>query len=302
MDHPAPAVVIVVVAYQNADVIADLLESIPVAVRGLAAHVIVVDNGSTDGTAELVAARAGVELVRSSNRGFSAGINLGVTSAPFSPAVLVLNADTRLTPSSVAPLLEAVQRPGIGLAAPLIRGADGRIIHTLRREPNLAGALGLARIGFSALSEYLTAEEQYASEHTVDWATGAALCMSRECYDAVGGWDESYFLYSEETDFSLRARDLGFETLFVPSAEVVHLEGQSGRSARTYSMQEVNRVRLYRRRHGAVRASVFLVALAFRHLTRFLAGDAYGRPVMKALLFPSSRPPEINCSDSWLPR
>lgn len=301
MDDP-PAVAIVIVAYQSADVIDDLLDSIPQAVRGLTAHVVVVDNGSTDGTADHVSSRPDVRLVRSSNRGFSAGINLGIRSAPCAQAVLVLNADTRLTPSSVAPLLDALRQPGIGIAAPIIRAQDGRLIHTLRKEANLAGALGLARIGFTAYSEYLTSPVDYASEHTVAWATGAALCMSRECYESVGGWDESFFLYSEETDFCLRARDLGFETLFVPSAEVIHLEGQSGRSARTYAMQEVNRVRLYRRRHGAVAATVFLLSLSMRHLTRFLGGDAYGWPLMKALLFPASRPPEINCSDSWLPR
>lgn len=301
MDDP-PGVVIVIVAYQNVDVIADLLDSIPVAVCGLQAHVVVVDNGSTDGTAERVAARPDVRLVRSSNRGFAAGINLGVRSSPGAPAVLVLNADTRLTSSSIAPLLDALRRPGVGITAPLIRTSDGRLIQSLRREASLAGALGLARVGFGSYSEYLTSPEDYASEHAVDWATGAALCMSRECYESVGGWDESFFLYSEETDFCLRARDLGFEALFVPSAEVVHLEGQSGRSARTYAMQEVNRVRLYRRRHGAVAATVFLLSLSLRHLTRFLGGDAYGWPLMKALLFPPSRPPEINCSDSWLPR
>jgi N-acetylglucosaminyl-diphospho-decaprenol L-rhamnosyltransferase len=296
-----PTVAIVVVAFQNADVIGGLLDSIPAAVRGLDAHVVVVDNGSTDGTAEQVSLHSDVHLVPSTNRGFAAGINLGVVSSPESDAIIVLNADTRLTSSSIAPLLEAVRRPGVGISAPLIRTGEGDLILSLRREPNLVGALGLSRLGLSRYSEYLTSPEDYFSERVVDWATGAALCMSRDCYDALGGWDESYFLYSEETDLSLRARDLGFATLFVPDAEVIHLEGQSGRSARTYSMQEVNRVRLYRRRHGRVKGTVFLTALALRHLTRFVAGDAYGWPVMKALVSPRSRPRELNCSDRWLP-
>ena len=300
MNDP-PDLAIVIVAYQNADVIAGLLDSIPPAVQQVAARVVVVDNGSTDGTADLVATRAGVMLIRESNRGFAAGINLGVRAAPDATAILVLNADTRLTDSSVMPLLEAVQRPGVGVAAPLVRTPDGQLIHSLRREPNLAGAVGLAHLGARSRSEYLTAPADYAVAHVVDWATGAALCLTRECYDAVGGWDESYFLYSEETDFCLRARDRGFQTVFVPTAEVVHLEGRSGRSATTYAMQEVNRVRLYRRRHGAVKGTIFLLALAVRHLTRYLAGDAYGRPVAKALLMPSGRPAALHCSSRWLP-
>lgn len=298
----APDVLIVIVAFQNAAVIDGLLDSIPAATQGLRRQVVVVDNGSTDGTPEVVAARSDCELVRSSNKGFSAGINLGVRSGSGSaPAILVLNADTRLGEGSVAPLLQAVQRPGVGIAAPLVRGADGRLIHTLRREPNLGGALGLARMGLKRYSEYLTDPEEYRSERAVDWATGAALCISRQCHEVLGGWDESYFLYSEEVDFCLRARDAGFFTLFVPESEVVHLEGQSGRSAKTFTIQEINRVRLFRRRHGTTAAWVFLASLTLRHFVGHLAGEQHGWSVVQAMLVPSRRPAELNCSDKLMP-
>ena len=82
----------------------------------------------------------------------------------------------------------------------------GKLEFSLRREPTLLRALGLTRTKLPALSEYVQEPEAYREPHVVDWALGAVLMMSRECFDALGGWDESFFLYSEETDLSLRGQ------------------------------------------------------------------------------------------------
>ena len=101
---------------------------------------------------------------------------------------------------------------GVGIVVPQIRTPDGTIFRSLRREPTVGRALGTAVMGgrvaglFPRLSETVGDDRSYLSAHDVDWATGAAMLVTRQCADATGPWDESFFLYSEETDFAERAR------------------------------------------------------------------------------------------------
>jgi N-acetylglucosaminyl-diphospho-decaprenol L-rhamnosyltransferase len=296
-----PDLVVVVVTYNSAHVVGDLLDSIPAALAGLSADVVVVDNGSADGTADLVAARGGCRLVRAENRGYAAGINAGVRAGVPAEAILVLNPDVRLAAGSVPPLLAALALPGTGVVAPQVREDDGSLSRSLRREPSLARAIGLNRTGIPALSEYVARPAEYLRPQVVDWALGAVLLMSRACFDAVGGWDESYFLYSEETDFSLRARDLGYLTRYEPAAVAVHIGGASGQNARTHTMQIVNRVRLYRRRHGPVASWLYYAATIASELTWAVRAGVRSRVAITALIRPSRRPGELGCSDRLMP-
>ena len=160
----------------------------------------------------------------------------------------------------------------MGIAAPRVLTPQGRLHLSLRREPTLPRALGLTRTRLAVFSEYVCDPSAYTRPCTVDWALGAALLMSRECYEALGGWDETYFLYSEETDLSLRARDAGLLTRYEPRAVAVHIGGQSGRSHRTHAMQIVNRVRLYRRRHGALASWAYYWLVVANQMSRVPRG------------------------------
>jgi N-acetylglucosaminyl-diphospho-decaprenol L-rhamnosyltransferase len=282
---------VVIITYNSAHMIGGLLDSLPAALAGLSAETVVVDNGSTDGTRELVAARPEVTLIGSDNIGYAGGLNLGVASAQRAPAILVLNPDTRLQPDSVPPLLAALSEPGCGIAAPQIRDATGNLDLSLRREPSLLRAIGLNATGWPVFSERLARAADYDSPRVVDWAVGAALLMSRQCFDAVGGWDATYFLYSEETDFCLRARDLGFRTRYVPESVVVHVGAQSGQDDVTHTMQIVNRVRLYRRRHGLLAGACYQAATVLSELSWVLRGHRNSRAAILGLLVPRRRPP-----------
>jgi len=295
-----PDISIVIVAYNSAHVIGELLDSIPAALAGMTADVVVVDNASTDGTAELVAAR-GHRVVRSANVGFAGGINRGVREAADSDAVLALNPDVRLAPGALPPLVRSLRSPGTGIAAPRVLTDDGELFPSLRREPSLGRAMGLNRTGWPWFSEYVARPEEYAASRPVDWALGAVLLFSRACYDAVGGWDESYFLYSEETDFCLRARDLGYTTRYEPASVAVHIGGASGQNERTHAMQIVNRVRLYRRRHPGLSAWAYYALTVASESTWAIRAGAKSRFAVAALVRPSVRPAEIGCSDRLLP-
>jgi N-acetylglucosaminyl-diphospho-decaprenol L-rhamnosyltransferase len=293
---------IVIVTYNSSHVIGDLLDSLPAALDGITADVIVVDNGSADGTADLAGARGDCRVVRSANVGYAGGINRGVREASPADAILVLNPDVRLKAGSVAPLLDALHQPGTGIVVPQLRSADGSLEPSLRREPTLLRALGLEKTGLAALSERVADAEEYTYPHRVDWAQGAVVLMSRACFDALNGWDESFFLYSEETDLSLRARDLGLLTRYEPGSVAVHIGAQSGTSNQIHAMQIVNRVRLYRRRNRLLASWCYFWLAIASEATWWLRGHRQSRFAIAALLRPSLRPLELNCSHQLLPR
>ena len=126
--------------------------------------------------------------------------------------------------------------------------------------------------------------------------------MDRACNDALGGWDESFFLYSEETDYCLRARDAGWLTRYVPEATATHIGGQSGQSPRIHSMQILNRVRLYSRRHGPVASVAYWLLSIASELSWVLRGHRDSITAVRALLLPRSRPAELGVSDRLVPR
>jgi N-acetylglucosaminyl-diphospho-decaprenol L-rhamnosyltransferase len=296
-----PEVNVVVVTFNSINVIGDLLDSLPKALSGLVYNVVVVDNGSTDGTADFITARGGCRVLRSANVGYAGGINRGVREAVPAEAILILNPDVRLGERSVPLLLDALREPDVGIVAPQIRSPLGKLEHSLRREPTLLRALGLTGTGLPSLSEYVSSPADYASPRFVDWALGAVLLMSRKCYEMLGGWDESYFLYSEETDLCLRARDKGLRTLYEPRSIAVHIGGQSGRDRRTHIMQIVNRVRLYRRRHGPAASWCYYWLTVASELSWLVRGHRQSWSSVAALLRPSRRPQELRC-DQRMPR
>jgi GT2 family glycosyltransferase len=297
-----PDLDVIIVTYNSVHVIGGLLGSLPAALGELAYDVVVVDNGSADGTAEFVESLGGCRVVRSANAGYAGGINRGVRESAAAAAILILNPDIRLGEKSVPPLLAAIQAPRVGIVAPQVRSPVGALEFSLRREPTVLRALGLTRTRLAALSEYVSKPACYAEAGVVDWALGAALLMSRECFDAVRGWDESYFLYSEETDICLRARDAGFLTCYQPQSVVVHIGGQSGRDNQTHAMRIVNRVRLYRRRHRAVASWAYYWLTVASQIPWLLRGHRECWSAIVAMLRPSRRPPELSCGDRLMPR
>ncbi|HVK20402.1 MAG TPA: glycosyltransferase [Actinokineospora sp.] len=284
-------IAIVVVTYNSADVIADCLRALPAALRGVGeSRVIVVDNASSDGTTEVVTATdPDVKVVhRTDNDGFAAGVNEGIAQAEGCD-VLVLNADIRLSPGSVA-TLRAAAGPGIGIAVPRLTDVDGRTQHSLRRTPTVLRTLGEAVLGgaragrIGPLGETVTSPRAYERARTVDWATGAAWLVTRECIDALGPLEERYLLYSEETDFMLRAGDAGFAVGYEPAAHAVHLGGEVSTSPRLWSLLATNKVRLHRERHGRVAGALMWFAVMLNTLPRAARGSATHKAALRGLL------------------
>jgi N-acetylglucosaminyl-diphospho-decaprenol L-rhamnosyltransferase len=289
------SVVVVVVTYNSADVVSGLVDSLGPGMGDVPWHLVVADNCSHDDTIEVLhrVAPATSVLELPGNRGYAAGINAAVAAASPHSAVLVLNPDVRLDPGCVPELLKVMRRSGAGIVVPRLRDASGDLIHSMRRAPTVMRTLGDAVLGavragrYPLLGEMVTAPAAYASEQGVDWAEGSTQLVDAACWRECGDWDEGYFLYSEETEFHLRAGDRGYAVRYTPSAGAVHLEGGSATSTRLWPLLVANRWRLFRARHGAVHSAAFWAALLARESSRAILGRATCRRAVRVLLRPS---------------
>lgn len=294
---PELRVAVVVVMYNSAPLLAELVASLAEGMLGIEYELVAVDNDSADDSVRRIrdVAPDAVVVPMGRNAGYAAGINAGVAAAGAHQAVLVLNSDVRLGRGCVAELLTALARPDVGIAVPRLSDADGRVIDSLRREPTVLRAFGDALLGaqragrFARFGEVVSDRKAYDHEQSADWAEGSTQLISRRCWQSCGAWDESFFLYCEETEFDLRARDRGFLTWYVPTARAIHLEGGSGTSHGLWTLQVTNRIRLFRRRHGLGATALYWLATLLREATRSALGRANSRAAVGALLRPASR-------------
>ncbi|MEN6520996.1 MAG: glycosyltransferase family 2 protein [Armatimonadota bacterium] len=194
---------------------------------------ILVDNGSTDGTAEAVrSAFSDVEVIETGqNLGFAGGNNIGIRRSLDSgaDAVLLLNNDTVVAPEFLSPLVKVLYRSDdIAAVNPLIYYYD---------QPDVIWSAGgeIDRRTGIAYQRYLDIKDvgQFRGETAVDYGVGAALLICREAIEKVGLLDPDYFLYYEESDWCFRARDAGYKTIFTPESKIWHKvsRGFEGRSA-----------------------------------------------------------------------
>ncbi len=207
-----------------------------------------------------------------------------------SDAILVLNPDVRLHAGCARALLDALETPHVGVAAPRLVDGDGNLLHSIRRDPTIGRLLADATIGatragrIGSLGEVVTDPARYDHDQRVDWAEGSTLLISFECWRRVGPWDESFFLYSEETEFALRVRDHGYFVAYVTGAHATHLKGGSADSARLWPLLTLNRWRLIRKRRGDVAATLFWMVLVLREGSRAALGRPQNRAALRVLL------------------
>jgi N-acetylglucosaminyl-diphospho-decaprenol L-rhamnosyltransferase len=223
-----PDASVVVVTYDGLPWIEPCLES----VRGV--ETVVVDNGSRDGTPDVVRELfPDVDLVEQENVGLAAGWNVGIarTSGRY---VLILNADAWLVDDALARLVAfADEHPEAAVVGPRLSNPDGSLQRSVRGFPTvwrLATEYFFLR-KLAPRSQFLNAFYAGGFAHDevreADFLMGACLLVRREAIAAVGGLDESFFLFSEETDWCRRFVDAGWKVLFFPGAECRHVGGAS---------------------------------------------------------------------------
>ena len=230
----APALTVVTVTYSPGSHLDRFLSSLTVATdRPLT--VVLADNGSSDGTPEEAVDRyPGARLLRTGgNLGYGSAVNRAVATVPREEEfVLVANPDVVWGPGSIDALIEAADRwPSAATLGPLIRDPDGSVYPSARHLPSLIRGGMHAVVGFvwkaNPWSKVYRQEHTEPSERPVGWLSGSCLLLRRSAFDAVGGFDERYFMYMEDVDLGDRLGRAGWLNVYVPASEILHDKGHS---------------------------------------------------------------------------
>ena len=240
MTHPVDLTA-VVVSWNTREHLARSLAALEGAADGLRVETIVVDNGSSDGSQAMVAAKfPRVRLLQSaSNLGFGGASNVGA-AAGTGRAILLLNSDCELAPGALATLLGALDADAtLGAVFARLVNADGTLqpsVHDALPTPwsqagdvLFASSLKYALYRAPALKPALLRGtlRRHAAAHDVAWGGAACLLVRRKAFDAVEGFDERFFMYMEDVDLCARLGAAGFRLRYVPEAVAVHHWGAS---------------------------------------------------------------------------
>ena len=225
---------IIIVTHDTEELLAGLLTSTrqDTSLRPLLREIIVVDNASTDGTGQLVNKSFPeiLYLKNAENRGFAAAANQGSALAT-GDFLLFLNSDTRLLPGEVEKVLSFMKDDAtIGIAGPQLVYEDMRLQRSIASVPSLP----LEVVPFFVLKlmfpvKYGKVRKDSSASREVESIIGAAMFVRAHVMRSLGGFDERFFFFLEETDFCVRAKQSGYKVFFSPSAKVIHLQGKTVR-------------------------------------------------------------------------
>jgi len=227
-----PAVRVVTIVYNPGPELADFTRSLADATTA-PVELVVVDNGADPAVADRVTADAGGRVVRTgANLGYGGGANAGARGAT-QPFLVVANPDVVWEPGSLDALLDAAERhPEAGALGPALLNEDGTVYPSARELPSLtqgAGHAVLGRVwpGNPWTRAYQRRQETAGTERFAGWLSGACLLLRRDAFEAVGGFDDAYFMFFEDVDLGERLALAGRPNVYVPSARVTHVGGVS---------------------------------------------------------------------------
>jgi N-acetylglucosaminyl-diphospho-decaprenol L-rhamnosyltransferase len=242
----------------------------------IAVDVVIADNESTDGTAELVAREfPTARVVPTVNRGFSYANNRALMTCD-ARYVLFLNPDTEIVDGTFEELVAALDaRPEVGLAGVRHLTGDGALFPTIRRFPNALRSIGQAfgaerlprRPSWSCEREL--DPETYEREVECDWTTGAFMLARREALESAGILDERYFIYCEEPDLCLRMKRGGWRVRHLPVMTIIHHAGKGGLNPKMGAQDAYARKQYARKHFSRLHRAAYLLALGFGYMLRW---------------------------------
>ncbi|MCD6024324.1 MAG: putative glycosyltransferase [Fibrobacteria bacterium] len=284
-----PVVSVILVNWNAGELAHAAIASLQLHETTLPLEIILVDNASTDGSADyLERLHPDVRLIRNSrNEGFARANNIGVKAAT-GEYVLLLNTDTVFSESVLPACLAVAREQAPAIVACRLLNADGSLQASADRFPRLRNLfLEIFGDSASAGAKTLRRLEGIAQPSPVDWICGAFLLVEHETYARLGGLDESIFMYGEDVELCWRALGAGVRCWYVPSARLVHLGGGTVNhaSARAVLLSDRGRLRAMelmrgRRAAGVLRA-IFCARSAMRAAAFALAGTARRDPALR---------------------
>lgn len=286
---------IIVLNWNTRQMLVDCLSSVQTAVANLACEVVVVDNGSTDGSQTMLLRHfPDVHLIQNDeNVGFARANNQAMTASQ-GRYMLLFNSDAIATPGAIQSLLDLARtQPRAGIVGAQLVNRDGSFQASHTSFPTLWQEFlmltGLGRLFYGQWYPSHSPEEEKGPQ-TVDYVEGACLLVRREAFEDVGGLDESYFMYAEEVDWCHTMRERGWQVWYQPEAKVIHLGGGSSRNRRPQREADLyrSRVQFFRKHYGdraawLLKAQIYAltaIKLFIHRLLRLVSGGRYGRPVV----------------------
>lgn len=273
-EQGSPSVTVAVVSWNTRELLTACLDSLCPNVRDGVAGVIVVDNGSSDGSAALVRELfPWAKLIENpENIGYGRAANQALAGAR-TPWLAIANADIQVRADALETLLNSAKaHTEAGVFAPRLVTHDGRTQESLFRYPRVSTSLlacvGAHRLGCRhASSQQRLPSATQSGEVEAEWAMGAFLVVRREAFDAVAGFDPGQWMYAEDLDLSWRMRQAGWTTRYVPSAVVVHVGGVAttqafGAPSGTLQILTAYFQWLRRRRGRLVLIAIFAITIA----------------------------------------
>lgn len=227
---------IILVSYNTKDILRTALEKVYRHTHKLDFEVIVVDNASHDGSADMVAAEfPQVQLIRhDKNAGFAAGNNLGIQIAR-GRHILLLNSDAYVFQDSVLDSFRYMEaHPDVGIMGAQLMCEDGSPQPSSRPFPSpwqklrVLSGVESRHPSYETYYNYYNGSEDGSPEPRITgWVPGTYFMIRREVLEKIGGLDERFFMYFEEVDYCLRATKAGWKVVFNPQVSIIHLGGQS---------------------------------------------------------------------------
>jgi hypothetical protein len=300
---------IVIVNYNTRELLVACLESLFSVVSGISFEVWVVDNDSSDGSADMVEnSFPQVHCIRNNaNLGFARANNQAISQAS-GRYVVLLNSDTLMMPMSLETIVTFMdEHQDIGVCGGQLLNRDGTLQNSIANTPTLATELlnkSLLRRLFP--KNYPGKERQIEVPIEVESVIGACMVVSRKAIKEVGALDERYFFFFEETDWCLSMKKAGWQVWFHPQARIVHLQGASANKIHIPARIEYWRSRyLFFRKHRSLVAFRFLqgglmirllLSLAAQAVVVMFSADARSRFILNVTLF---RWHLYGCPPSW---
>lgn len=278
---------VIIVNWNTKELLSNCLSSIFKYTTGIKFEVIVVDNGSTDGSDDLVKKKfPQVKLIlNKDNCGFTKANNQGIKVAK-GEYILLLNSDTYLTENSFKKLIDqAKSYQNLGALGPQLLNEDRSIQQSAGFFPYLPQVFYWMSFlddlpGSTFLKPYHVDHDSfYKSDHQVDWVTAAAILVPREVINEIGELDEKIFMYGEEVDWCYRIKNAGYKIYFSPITKLIHLgRGSSQQISKSAILGEYTGIRYFYQKHkGLLSLQLLGILLKIGALARVVIFNILGR-------------------------
>ncbi len=244
---------VIIVNYNTRELLVQLLESIMENVVTISYEIIVIDNGSQDGSVELLRSEYGnVHLIRNEeNTGFSRANNQGSTLST-AKYLLLLNSDTIVSKGAVETMMDQLESDDkIGIVGPRLINCSGEVQKSCGVFPTLLteffSRTFLDRLfpRHQIVARYSMGAWDYSSTRKVEWVTGACMMMGKPTYDALSGFDENFYMFYEDVDLCFRITQMGYSVLYCVESAVTHIGGASWIEFREIPIEHKCRSALY---------------------------------------------------------